>query len=268
MAQKSGFQVSGNSAELYQRFVVPNYTAPWARGLVEAADIKRGDRVLDVACGTGVVTRIASEIVGNKGEVIGLDVNATMLDVARSVPVTESNISWIEKDVADTGLEADTFDVVLSQQGIQYFPDKDAAVRELFRVLVPGGQILMSVWKGHSAFSTAQVNAVERHISSEWADKVNSQRTPPALDDICRVMDAAGFTDVSTTTQELEMHLPLPRDYVPQHLSAMPVAVAFSALNETDREAFLSQMEEELQGFVQGEQVVVPDAVYLISGRK
>ena len=173
------------------------------------------------AAATATVSGIGvSDVVGSATSVGMSSTSAcTSSSAACSVGLfTESNISWIERDVADTGLEADTFDVVLSQQGIQYFPDKDAAVRELFRVLVPGGQILMSVWKGHSAFSTAQVNAVERHISSEWADKVNSQRTPPALDDICRVMDAAGLTDVSVTTQELEMHLPLPRDYIPRTL--------------------------------------------------
>jgi SAM-dependent methyltransferase len=86
MGEGSGFQVSGNAAELYERYAVPYVLGPWAPELVELAALKRGDRVLDLACGTGVVARLASPRVGPTGQVIGLDLNAGMLAVARTLP--------------------------------------------------------------------------------------------------------------------------------------------------------------------------------------
>jgi ubiquinone/menaquinone biosynthesis C-methylase UbiE len=85
MTEGSGFQVSGNAAELYERYAVPYVLAPWAPQLVELAALKQGDRVLDIACGTGVVARLAATQVGKTGQVIGLDLNAGMLAVARGL---------------------------------------------------------------------------------------------------------------------------------------------------------------------------------------
>ena len=86
MGEGSGFQVSGNAAELYERYAVPYVLGPWAPELVELAALKRGDRVLDLACGTGVVARLAAPRVGPTGHVTGLDLNAGMLAVARTLP--------------------------------------------------------------------------------------------------------------------------------------------------------------------------------------
>ena len=88
MHEGSGFQVSSNAAELYEQYAVPYVLGPWAPELVEVAALGRGERVLDVACGTGVVARLAASRVGPTGQVTGIDLNAGMLAVARTLPAT------------------------------------------------------------------------------------------------------------------------------------------------------------------------------------
>ena len=86
MVEQSGFQVSGGAAERYERYAVQYFIGPWAPGLVASAALGRAERVLDLACGTGVMARIAASKVGEAGHVTGLDINAGMLAVARSLP--------------------------------------------------------------------------------------------------------------------------------------------------------------------------------------
>ena len=89
------WQVEGGAAELYQRHLVPAVTAGWTVGLVDRVGLRRGERVLDVACGTGVVARVAAERVGRAGRVAGIDINAAMLGVARSLQAGRgSRTSW------------------------------------------------------------------------------------------------------------------------------------------------------------------------------
>src|SRR5689334_2547907 len=91
------WQLDGDAAELYQRYLVPTVTAVWAADLVERVGLRRGERVLDVACGTGVVARAAAERVGRTGHVAGIDINAAMLAVARSLPAGPgASVGWFE----------------------------------------------------------------------------------------------------------------------------------------------------------------------------
>src|SRR5262245_23622242 len=129
MRGQAEWQVAERAAELYQRYLVPAVTAPWAADLVARAQLRAGERVLDVACGTGVVARLAAERVGAGGRVVGLDVNAGMLAVARSLePVPGAAIEWCEASVLEMPFAPATFDVALCQFGLQFFPDRPLAL--------------------------------------------------------------------------------------------------------------------------------------------
>ena len=267
MAKESGFQVSGNAAECYQRYVAPNYTGPWATALVEVAGVGLGHRVLDAACGTGVVARAAARAAGEGGEVIGLDVNAGMLAVAAEVPYDgPAALRWHEAGVSDTGLDSETFDVVVSQQGLQYFPDRLRALTELRRILKPEGRLTMSVWKEHSAFTWALAEAAGRHISEEAGKQLRSQRTTPPISEIHAELATAGFRDPSIDVQTREVRLPAPQEYVPQHVSAMPIAAGFAALDERAQRDMIRDVVTGLGESVVDGQIVFEDAVYLVSG--
>jgi ubiquinone/menaquinone biosynthesis C-methylase UbiE len=130
--------------EMYERWLVQPLFRPWAEILVDRVKLTRGDRVLDLACGTGIVARLANERLGRDGQVVGVDLSPQMLDVASAAA---PDIDWREGSAQALPVgAAEQFDVVLCHQGLQFFPDKPAAVREMRRVLAPGGRLAVATW--------------------------------------------------------------------------------------------------------------------------
>jgi ubiquinone/menaquinone biosynthesis C-methylase UbiE len=114
------WQLEGSAAELYQRYLVPGITSKWAEDLVHRAQLRSGEEVLDVACGTGVVARLAAKKMGS-GHVTGLDLNAGMLAVARDVSGDGPLVNWMEGSALDLPFPSGHFDAVLCQLGLQFF---------------------------------------------------------------------------------------------------------------------------------------------------
>src|SRR4029453_7279041 len=131
MPKREPWQVAGNAAEVYERELVPAVFGPWGPRVVELAALRRGLRVLDVACGTGLVARLAAEAVGVDGRVAALDLNPGMLAVASELPAVEgAAIEWVEGDAQALPFGEASFDVVCCQLGLQFFPHRERALRE------------------------------------------------------------------------------------------------------------------------------------------
>jgi len=129
-------------AEVYDAQFVPALFAQWGPIVAAEAEVREGDRVLDVACGTGALTLAVAEIVSQAGAVIGLDANPEMLAVARRKPV---QIEWLEGRAEDLPLPDNSFDAVVSQFGLMFFEDKPQALREMMRVLKREGRLAVAV---------------------------------------------------------------------------------------------------------------------------
>ncbi|MDW3221457.1 MAG: methyltransferase domain-containing protein [Paracoccaceae bacterium] len=168
------FQLVGNGPQIYEEVMDHLWFGRWASALVDMLALRDSERVLDVACGTDVTTGIAKQKVGASMTIIGLDINAPMLAKAKEL-ADDPDIGWLESDVWDSGLTAETCDVILSKRGYHYFPDKPGTLNEFYRLLTPGGRMGFAVWHGHSAYTHALCVAVKRHISPEAAlTKANS----------------------------------------------------------------------------------------------
>ncbi len=155
-------------AEVYETYFVPAVFGPWARVLLQHAAPQPGERVLDLACGTGVVARQVSPRVGTSGSVVGMDLRPGMLAVARTRPrPTGAPISWQQGEAGALPLADASFDLVLCQQGLQFFGDRLAALREVRRVLAPGGRTALAVWQGLHRQGLFQplIEAEARHLS-------------------------------------------------------------------------------------------------------
>jgi len=259
------FQLEGRAAETYEEVLVPLWFGRWAEALVDLVDLHPSDRVLDVACGTGVTTRLARRMVGHEGRIDGLDINASMLEIAREL-AEGLDIGWIESDVTEIGLSSLSCDVVMAQHGYHYFPDKPAALAEFRRLLAPRGRLALSVWDGHSPYTEALCNAVEHHISPDVARKQRAQRETPSADELTSQIQAAGFADVSVYRQELLIEVPLMQEFVPLHLSSMPIAGAFLALDQLARQGLIDDVAAALEPYVQEDKVAYPDAVLVAVG--
>ena len=135
-------------AETYEEYFGPTIADPWTRVLLAYAAPQPGERALDVACGTGSVARHVAPMVGAHGKVVALDISPAMLAVARALPAPAgATIAWREGNAISLALPDDAFDLVLCQQGLQFFSDRAAALREMRRVLTDGGRVVISVWQ-------------------------------------------------------------------------------------------------------------------------
>ena len=136
-------QVTSIAAEFYEEFFVPALFAQWVPPLMAAAEIRAGQRVLDVACGTGVATLAAAGAVGPSGAAVGIDLNAGMIAVARG---KAPDLEWYEGAAEALPFDDASFDAVMSQFGLMFFADQSMALREMWRVLRPAGRLAVAVW--------------------------------------------------------------------------------------------------------------------------
>ena len=258
-------QVGGNAAEIYDGQLVPAMFAPWAPVLVDTAGIQPGDRVVDIACGTGVVARLAATRVGSHGRVVGLDINAAMLAVARSHPAAgDTPIEWLEANAQTIPLPNATFDIVLCQHGLQQFPDPLAALREMSRLLVDGGRLALCVWSRieGSPGMAALVAALERHVSIEAAD---NRRAPFALSDageVRNLIERARFTQIDIRTRVETTQFPSPEALVEAQLAATPLST-LGAISDDTRQTIVRDVRVALDPYLLDDRFVVPMAAHV-----
>lgn len=266
MKTNEQWQISGSAAELYERFVARYILGPWAQGLVDAAKLRPGERALDLACGTGVVARIAAETVGRSGKVAGLDLNAGMLAVARSLPPPGgAAIDWIQRSALDTGLDGASFDVVLCQQGLQFFPDRLLALCEARRVLAPGGRLGVSVWRTTGVYNAAVGDALRRHLGTEIAQRFCVSRDVPAGEELVRLCSAAGMQDVKLRVGGMMIHLPSPEDFVACHLAATPIADSLLSMDAEERAQLGREVAETLAHYREGDGITFPEEANIVT---
>lgn len=245
--------------EAYQRYMVPTEFAPWSAELLDRVTLRPGDDVLDVACGTGVVALGAAKRVGAGGSVTGLDPNPVMLEAARTSPRDGSApLSWVQGRAEEMPFDDGRFDVVLCQQGVQFFADRLAAVREMRRVLRPDGQVGVSVWRGpeHQSVKGALLLAL-REMFGPAAAVAYSYGDPHALR---QLFTDAGFGDIRVETVQREVHEPSAERMVRMLVIGASAAVpALATLGEAERDGAVAAVTERIAPDI--EAVRVPDGI-------
>lgn len=216
----------GTAAENYQRYFVPSIGKPLAKDLIEVARLQPGERVLDVACGTGVVSRLAVERVGAVGLVAGLDVNPGMLAVARSETPSHFSIDWHEASVESIPLPDEAFDVVLCQMGLQFVPNKLAALREMRRVLNAGGRVYVTLPGPKPAIFGVMADALASHLSPQAASLIDLVFSMHDVDELAELMRSAGFREVDVQAKPKDLRLPAPKDFLWQYIHSTPLGEA------------------------------------------
>jgi ubiquinone/menaquinone biosynthesis C-methylase UbiE len=243
-------QPDGSAAELFQRDIVPHITSLWAKDLVDRARVRFGDNVLDVACGTGVVTRLAAQQSGT-GRVVGLDLNADMLRVARGIARTDDvPIEWCEGSALALPFEDGVFDVVLCQLGLQFFPDKSLALHEMARVLTFGGRLLVSVFTAIERTPVAFVfaNALDRHLGEGASSAKRAEHSFSDSNLMAQLATDAGLKNVVVVPATLTIRFPSALDYVRPQLTATPQARLLSKMMAQERDAMIQTIARDLAG--------------------
>lgn len=205
MSTTTIWSISGNWAEIYQACFVPTIIAPWVERTLALAAPQPGERLLDVACGTGAVTLPAAEVVGPAGRATGLDPSPEALAVARSANRWNggAQIEWREGSAESLPFADGSFDVVTCQFGAMFFPDRVAAFKEMRRVLVPGGRIAVTTWGplDKNLGNAAMAQAWREQVSPEHAAKLNPPHSLSDPAEVRRLLHEAGFTQVAVQTQ-------------------------------------------------------------------
>ena len=268
MSHEGRWQLKGNAAEFYERYV-KFVMEPWVRRLVDVAVLQPAEHVLDVACGTGFVARLAAQRVGASGRVVGIDLNGSMIEAARATSDRDASttIEWRVGDAAALPFEDGVFDAILCQQGFQFFPDRVQALREMRRVLRPSGRLAFTVWSaiGDTPYAAALAAALARHVSP---DAGSMAQGPHALHDpvvLHNLVMSAGFRNVRVRPTIETTTLPLPEQFVPGHLAALPMAETIARLTPDRRAALVRDVTEALRPYVHGEHLRVPAGVHVVT---
>ncbi len=234
--------------EMYERALVGPLFRPWVEPLLDDAALKAGDRVLDIACGTGIVARLAKQRLGGTGKVVGVDMSAPMLAVARGVA---PDIDWREGDAQALPLQDDeVFDVVLCQQGLQFFPDKPAAVGQMRRALAPGGRLGISTWRPDEELPVLRElrGIAERHVGPV-EDRRHSYGQAEPLEALLR---GAGFGDVRVKVESRIIRFEDGAAFVRLNAMAMVgMSAAAKALGEAERADVVQAIMRDSEAVVQ-----------------
>lgn len=265
-----GWQLEGNAPLAYDTHIVDVFLQDYSRRLVEVAAIKPGDRVLDVACGTGVVTRLVANKIGSAGQVVGFDLNAGMLARARASRETAAAIEWRLGNATDMPFADATFDCVICQHGLQFIPNKAAAVSEMHRVLADRGRIVVSVWRSieHCPWQAAIADAVERNMGSEQAAQIRSAFSFGDADQLQQVIVAAGFRGVEIRIERETIRHASMAEYVPGYISATPVAAAVAGLDKEAQAKITTDVRDALAAYRVGDGLAAPIEAHVAIGHR
>ena len=255
------------AAEAYENLHVPAIFQQWAPRVVDAGQIQAGNRVLDVACGTGILAREAVLHVGDNGVVAGLDATPGMLAVASQLA---PGIEWRVGVAESLPYEPESFDAVISQFGLMFFQDRAAALSEMMRVLCPGGRTAVAVWESleNSEAYPTEVALLERLAGQAAADAL---RAPFVLGDkaeLTRMFEEAGFASVEIATHHGTARFPSIRTMVEADLRGW-LPVMGVVLAEGQIESILNEAEEALSPYVTANGTVEFDSpAHIVTGQK
>ncbi|HEX9818638.1 MAG TPA: methyltransferase domain-containing protein [Methylomirabilota bacterium] len=239
-----GWQLEDNAAEAYERYLVPAIMTGWADQLLDLAALQPGERILDVGCGTGIVARRAAARAGAGGRVVGIDLNEGMLAVARRASSSRPGVEWRQGNATALPLPDGAFDAVFCQQMLQFVSDPPAALREMRRVLAPGGRAIVGVCRPveHAPAYVALADALKRHAGPEAEAMMRSPFPSWSVDDVRALLGAAGFARVRVRIEVGAVRYPSPLEFLRREAASSPLAGPIGALDAGARAALVQEL--------------------------
>ena len=261
--------IDTTAAEAYERHMVPGMFLYWTELLVRIAAPQPGEHVLDIACGTGIGARLAAGALGSSGKVVGLDVDAGVVEVARRVAAQSGTpIEWHCANALEMPFEDASFDLCLCLQGLQFFPDRVAGLAEIRRVLKPSGRLVASIW-GPLAFNKGHVAVVQaleaQNVDASSAKRACSFASPEEIRDTAA---RAGFTHIDLRTEDGVSQFASVQSFIDGMTIGSPsTRYAVARLTTSGRDLFEQDVRATLEPYVKGGRLAYPMRTHILVAR-
>lgn len=265
------WRIDCSGPQAYERYIVPAWMGGFARDLVATARVRPGERVLDVACGAGVVAREAARLAGPTGQVTGLDFDPAMLRAAEGFARAEGldSIAWRQGEAAALPLPDAAYDVALCQHGLQFFPDRAGALREMRRTLVPGGRLALSVWRAvdRVVIFIPLVEILGGFFGPESVAMVHASCALPDRQALRALLLEAGFRDPHIRLESRVARFPSLEEFLPGYLSVFPLGARIAALPKDDQADLYARMAHALRDFTDDDGLAAPMECHVATAR-
>ena len=260
------FHLNADAAAIYESQKVVAIFRPLALATVRAIGIDPGDQVIDVACGTGIISRVLEQHHPDLARIVGVDLNPSMIAKSKSL-TGGSRIEWFQSDVAALPFKNHSFSLAICQQGLQYFPQKETALSEIRRVVEPGGRLALTVWSGASPLFVAIANALRTHINEDVARR---SLTPFIFNDqahISSLVRAAGFSKVAVTRIVVDREVGPASHSIPREIASNPIASEVESEGSQVMKSIVESVDASLADFRVGDGFIVPQESFLFTAR-
>lgn len=251
------------------------YEDSWKRQLkpaqdrmLELAELQEGEGVLETACGTGLVTFRLAKSVGPDGEVVATDLSDGMLEIAKSQAkeLQLENISFRRTDAEDLDLEDEQFDAAICGLGLMYVPDPVKALKEMHRVLLPGGRAAIAIWGERKKCGWAEIfPVVDKRVASDVCPLFFQQGTGNTLE---LSFKEAGFDEVHLERFSVSLHYEKPEEAVMAAFAGGPVALAYQKFNKQTRDEAHEEYLESISPYRNGTGYEIPGEYVIAKGVK
>ena len=245
--------------------LAPRLTEPWSQRLLDEVTLKSGDLVLDIATGDGTLARLAASRIGSDGHVFAIDLSKPMLDTAQAKPAPEcaARITYLQSPAAPLPGSSEIFDAVFCQQGLQFFPDRLAALREMRRILKPDGRVALAVWaplEQNQVFAAYHA-ALRATVSEELSSRMAAPFGWPDGAELKSAVEEAGFQEVRLSTPTIPLVLEGGVEQVIRAFSASTVSPCVAALSQDAQKAFSARVRHEMSALLEIDGRIVGDMV-------
>lgn len=270
--QREAPTVGESAAELYESVLVPGVYNIWARFVVEMARPRTGDRALDIACGTGAVTRLLAGRIGIAGHVTGLDSDPAMLNVARrsSQSITGAPIEWKEGSAVQLPFRHEIFDIVTCQQGLPYFSNRANAVQEMYRVLRTQGRLAVMVWRGieHSPGFNIFAAILDHYLGADASNELRLAFSMNNEAELHALLMRARFRNIMIESATASALFNSVEDFVRSMVIGTSLARPLAALPREAGTEMLTVIVNALKSYISDFGLTFPVGAFLVSAKK
>ncbi len=257
--------------QIYEELLVPRMFTPLANLLLDHAGVKEGHTVLDIACGPGTVANVAAQRIGSQGRVMGLDISPGMLEVAKSKTQStgSAKIEYVESPAYPLQVADNGFDVTVCQQGLQFFPERVEALKEMGRVTKQGGRIAVAVWGPieECELFFHLYSAMTETIPSEIAEMLKAPFFLHNTEEIHNLAQEAGMENAKVETVTFPLVFEQGMDQARRVLEAAPFFPQIKELSQPDQDALDQNISDRLGAFLKGDEIHVQMVSHILLNR-